>query len=527
MTRALSLRSRLLLAVGAVTLLALSLTGALVFTSLRSYLYTQVDNTLATSSRAVEMTAGDPEQVTAHGEFFVPSGTGPGGAAPGRGNSPPGGAYGPGASPFCAVGRETAPGMFIAVLSATGQVVSGAAGREECPAFQPGSASYFPKLPAVITGFSRSGSGRGEPTTYFTVASTTAGGPAFRAQAAELSNGDVLVVASPVSGVTDTLSRLLVAELLVAAGALLAAVLLGLWLVRVGLRPLQDVERTAQAIAAGDLMHRVPNRSARTEVGHLAQAFNVMAERVEGLVTDLRSSESRLRRFVGDASHELRTPIAAVSAYAQLFREGAASRPEDLQRVMDGIERESARMANQVEDLLTLARLAERHGLGAEPVELVGLVMEASETAMLVGPAWPVDFVADDAVEVAGDRSSLRRVVDNLLSNVRAHTPPGTRATVTVGRVGAEAFIEVADDGPGISDEEAGHIFERFFRLDPSRSRQSGGAGLGLAIVVSIVDLHGGRVSAGPRPGGGAVFRVTLPALGQAAGAEEPGAGST
>jgi two-component system, OmpR family, sensor kinase len=528
-TSSLSLRSRLLLAVGAVTLLALSFTGALVYTSLRSYLYNQVDNTLATSSRAVEITAEDPEQVTRGGAFFVPSGRGPSGDGPGGAGGPLGAPHGAGASPFCAVGRETAPGMFIEVRSSKDQVVSGAAGQEECPAFQPGSASSSPELPAVITGFARSGSGPGGPTTYFTVTSTAAGGPAFRVQASELRNGDVLVVATPVSSVINTLSRLLLAELLVAAGALLAAVLLGLWLVQVGLRPLQDVERTAEAIAGGDLMNRVPNSSARTEVGHLARAFNVMAERVEELVTDLRSSEARLRRFVGDASHELRTPIAAVSAYAQLFREGAASRPEDLQRVMDGIERESARMANLVEDLLTLARLDERHGLGADPVELVGLVMEASETAMLVGPRWPLDFVADDAVEVAGDRSALRRVVDNLLSNVRAHTPPGTRTTVTVGRAraGADAFIEVADNGPGISEEQAGHIFERFFRLDPSRSRQSGGAGLGLAIVVSIVDLHGGRVSAGPRAGGGAVFRVTLPALGHSPGADEHVAGST
>jgi two-component system OmpR family sensor kinase len=351
----------------------------------------------------------------------------------------------------------------------------------------------------------------GGPTTYFTVASTAAGGPDFRARASELANGEVLVVATPVSSVANTLSRLLVDEVFVAAGALLAAVLLGLWLVRVGLRPLRDVERTAEAISGGDLMHRVPSPNARTEVGRLAGAFNVMLERVEGLVTDLRSSEARLRRFVGDASHELRTPIAAVSAYAQLFRKGAASRPDDLQRAMDGIERESARMANLVEDLLTLARLDEGQVLGAEPVELVGLVMEASETAMLVGPAWPLTFVAGDAVEVVGDRSALRRVVDNLLSNVRAHTPEGTLTTLTVGRTGAEAFIEVSDDGPGISAEQAAHVFERFFRLDPSRSRQSGGAGLGLAIVASIVERHGGRVTAGPGGLDGAVFRVTFP----------------
>jgi two-component system OmpR family sensor kinase len=289
-------------------------------------------------------------------------------------------------------------------------------------------------------------------------------------------------------------------------------VILGLWLVRVGLRPLKDLERTAEAIAGGDLMHRAPNANPRTEVGHLATAFNVMLGRIEALFSDLRASESRLRRFVGDASHELRTPIAAVSAYAQLFEEGASSRPEDLQRAMNGIEREAGRMGRLVEDLLTLAKLDEGQLLGAAPVELVGLAVEASEMARIVGPDWPVSFIADDAVEVLGDAAALRRVLDNLLSNVRAHTPAGTTTTITVGRTGGEAFVDVADNGPGITEEQARIVFERFVRLDPSRSRETGGAGLGLAIVASILDAHGGSVVASPRPGGGAVFRVILPA---------------
>jgi two-component system OmpR family sensor kinase len=510
-TGALSLRARLVLAVGAVTLAALSLTGVLVFTSLRSYLYSEVDGTLATSARAVEVSAEDPRAVTEHG-IFIPRAGGPAGG-PGPGHGPPGGEGGSGGSAFCAQGRESAPGMFIAVLTAEGQVVDGLAGLEECPAFQPGNMSSSPRLPSG--GAVGGGDGAHDGAQYFTVASSAAGGPEFRVLATRLDGNDVLYVATPVSGVAATLSRLLVAELLLAGGTLLASVLAGLWLVRIGLRPLRDVERTAEAITAGDLMHRVPNPNARTEVGRLSTAFNVMLERVEDLVTDLRSSEGRLRRFVGDASHELRTPIAAVSAYAQLFAEGAASRPEDLQRAMKGIERESARMGALVEDLLTLARLDEQQTLGAEPVELVGLAMEASDTAVVVGPGWPIEIMARDAVEVMGDPAALRRVVDNLLANVRAHTPEGTHTTVTVGRQGTDALVEVADDGPGFSAEQAQQLFERFFRLDPSRSRQSGGAGLGLAIVAAIVERHGGRVEARPRPGGGALFRVTLPAIGE------------
>jgi two-component system OmpR family sensor kinase len=276
---------------------------------------------------------------------------------------------------------------------------------------------------------------------------------------------------------------------------------------------LRDVVRTAEAISEGDLMHRVPNANTRTEVGHVATALNVMLGRIQRSFGDLQASENRLRRFVSDASHELRTPIAAVSAYAQLFKRGAAAHPEDLGRVMDGIERETARMGHLVEDLLLLARLDEHDPSALEPVELVGLAAEAVETGRTVGPDWPLTFVADDPVEVMGDRDALRQVVDNLLANVRAHTPSGTVTTVTVGRRGAEAFLEVADTGPGISEDQTGLVFERFYRADPSRSRQTGGAGLGLAIVATIVRAHGGRTEAVRAPGGGALFRVVFLAL--------------
>jgi two-component system OmpR family sensor kinase len=257
-------------------------------------------------------------------------------------------------------------------------------------------------------------------------------------------------------------------------------------------------------------MLRVPNANPRTEVGHVATALNVMLERIEVAFGELRASERRLRRFVADASHELRTPIAAVSAYAQLF---GRAREEDLGRVMSGIERETSRMGSLVEDLLLLTKFDERHVLDADAVELVGLAAEAAETARTVGPAWPVRLDAHDAVEVMGDRSALRQVLDNLLSNVRAHTPEGTAATITVRRAGDEAVIEVVDEGPGLSEEEAALVFDRFYRADPSRTRATGGAGLGLAIVASIVAAHGGHVAAQPRPGGGAVFRAVLPAL--------------
>jgi len=260
-------------------------------------------------------------------------------------------------------------------------------------------------------------------------------------------------------------------------------------------------------------MSRVPNVNTRTEVGHLSNALNVMLERIETSFGELQESENRLRQFVADASHELKTPIAAVSAYAQLFQRGAATKSQDLERVMSGIERETQRMGQLVEDLLLIARFDEDHVLELHEVEMVGLAAEAVETARIVGPAWPITFIASEPIEVLGDRLSLRQVIDNLLANVRAHTPSGTTATVRVRRENGDAVLEVADDGPGFNADQSRDIFERFFRTDASRSRETGGAGLGLAIVATIVRAHGGSTTGEPRESGGALFRVRLPAL--------------
>jgi two-component system OmpR family sensor kinase len=236
-----------------------------------------------------------------------------------------------------------------------------------------------------------------------------------------------------------------------------------------------------------------------------------MLGRIESGFAAVQASEARLRRFASDASHELRTPIAAVSAYAQLFRFGAAKSEEELGRVMVGIENETGRMARLVEDLLVLARFDEESSQKPELVELVGLALESVQTAHLMASDWPIEFMAGDVVEVMGDPVALRQVVDNLLKNVRAHTSRGTTTFVRVIRIEDKAVIEVEDDGPGLDDGDAPHVFERFFRSDPSRSRDTGGAGLGLAIVATIVEAHGGHAEAENGSRGGALFRIVLP----------------
>jgi two-component system OmpR family sensor kinase len=235
-----------------------------------------------------------------------------------------------------------------------------------------------------------------------------------------------------------------------------------------------------------------------------------MLEKIEEGVTALEASEAKLRRFVADASHELRTPLAAVRAYAELFTRGAAERPDDLERSMKGIGRESERMSVLVDDLLLLAHLDEGRPLEREPVALDAVVAEAVETARTLEPGRPVDARLEPTV-VEGDRDRLRQVVDNLLSNVRSHTPPGAPLEIGLVHDDGAAVLTVADSGGGMDAEQLSHIFERFYRADPSRARSSGGAGLGLAIVSAVVEAHGGQVDAESTPGDGTLFRLRLP----------------
>jgi two-component system OmpR family sensor kinase len=279
--------------------------------------------------------------------------------------------------------------------------------------------------------------------------------------------------------------------------------------------------KTASAIAAGDLSRRVEQTDERTEVGRLGSALNAMLSHIEAAVTTrdsslhaLEASESKLRRFVADASHELRTPLAAVRAYAELFTRGAASRPADLERSMTGITRESERMSLLVDDLLLLAHLDEGRPLQHDTVPLEEVVGESVETARTLEPDRPIEADLVPVV-VSGDRDRLRQVVDNLLSNVRAHTPPDAPLRVGLARNGKAAILTVADSGPGLDGEQRAHVFERFYRADPSRARSSGGAGLGLAIVSAVVVAHGGEVGVESTPGEGTTFRIRLPLANQ------------
>jgi two-component system OmpR family sensor kinase len=346
----------------------------------------------------------------------------------------------------------------------------------------------------------------------------------YRALAVPWPAGDgsgTIVLALPLHEVNSTLDEILVVELILGAIALVG-VGAGTWLlVRRGLRPLVRMADTATAIAGGDLTRRVEEDKAGGEVGQLGVAFNVMLTQIESEVAERRASEERLRRFAADASHELRTPLTSIRGYAELFRRGAADRPEDLALTMSRIESEATRMTSLVDDLLLLARLDRKRPLERNPVDVGRLVRDVVAGERVVHPDREYRLDIED-VRVLGDEARLRQVLLNLLANAANHTPAGTPIELSARSEGGEALIEVADHGDGLTPENAKRVFERFFRVDAARARgDGGGSGLGLAIVAAIVDAHGGRVEVESTPGHGACFRVRLP-VGETARAPQP-----
>ena len=327
-----------------------------------------------------------------------------------------------------------------------------------------------------------------------------------------LTDGRQLVVAVPLSELRSTLRRLSGIMVAVGLGVLVGLGLLAWWIVRVGLRPLEKIGHTAADIAAGDLSRRVEPADERTEIGRLGLALNAMLAQIERAFAERTASEDRLRRFLADASHELRTPLTSIRGYAELFRRGASERPDDLAKSMQRIEQEAGRMGILVEDLLLLARLDQGRPLEKRAVDLADLASDAVADARAVDRSRTIALSSNGPVVVQGDETRLRQVLANLLTNALHHTPSGTPVEVEVGQQNGTASVSVADHGPGLPPADAGKIFERFYRADPSRARESGGVGLGLSIVDAITKAHDGTVSVEQTPGGGATFRLRLPA---------------
>ncbi|WP_269855239.1 sensor histidine kinase [Streptomyces sp. RPT161] len=329
-----------------------------------------------------------------------------------------------------------------------------------------------------------------------------------------------VVVAASLDEVSSTVAQLSAAFWLIGGVVVVLLGLAGWFAVRAGLRPLRRIEATAAEIAAGHpLSHRMPEESPRTEVGRLSGALNGMLAQIESAFAARAESEDRMRRFVADASHELRTPLAGIRGFAELYRMGALPDEADIKRTMARIESEAVRMGGLVEDLLTLARMDEQRPLQLAPMDLRTLAADALHDTTALDPTRPVSLTGPGGADappgpalVLGDEARLRQVVANLVGNAVAHTPPGTPVRIGVGTAGGHGVLEVADHGPGLTPEQASRVFERFYRVDASRSRQEGGgAGLGLAIVSALVCAHHGTVHLETSPGGGALFRVSIP----------------
>ena len=471
----LSLRARLLICVVLLAAIGLAVADAATYVSLRSFQLDQVDAALDAGHVQVE-----------HAAAYPPVQGGAGSPTDGHDDGPP------------AQGID-----WYEVTTLGGQVVK--------KGFLVGGGAP-PKLPATIRLPAASEDHSGpERVAYFTVPGTS-GDDSYRIRASidPRQPNRILLVAASLNGVNDTLHRLMLVELLVSGAVLAAIAALGLWVVRLGLRPLREIEATAAMIASGDLSQRVERAEATTEVGRLGLSLNAMLAQIESAFKAREESEGRLRRFIADASHELRTPLAAIRAYAELFGRGAAERPQDLARSMSGISRESERMSVLVDDLLLLARLDEGRPLERAPVDLAAIAGEAVDAARVVDHDRPIEASLEPVV-VLGDRDRLRQVVDNLLSNIRSHTPPGTEVRVVVRAADGQAELSVSDTGPGLMEDEAEQVFERFYRVDSSRARASGGVGLGLSIVAAVAHAHGGEATAHSTPGGGATFVVRLP----------------
>jgi len=348
----------------------------------------------------------------------------------------------------------------------------------------------------------------------------------YRVASSALPDGATIVTGVPLASVDATVWGVAgvilgVAALATAGGAAVAAYVIGR-----ALSPLGRVAATASAVTGVRLDRGDVRLSARVadadlastdEVGRVGGALNALLAHVGDALAVRQASEETMRRFVADASHELRTPLATVRAYAQLSSREHPEMPDDLERNISRIDRESVRMGELVDQLLLLARLDSDAGAGQprpEPAEvnLSLVVAEAAGDARLAASDhhWHLDLDAEPVV-VHGDEGQLRRLVANLLANAAAHTPAGTNVTVALHAADGMNTLAVADDGPGVPPELQATVFERFARGDAARNRDAGSTGLGLAIVKAIAEAHGGTVALDSEPGR-TVFTVTLPA---------------
>ncbi|MFY1596232.1 HAMP domain-containing sensor histidine kinase [Micromonospora sp. WMMD737] len=498
--RSVPLRVKLVAAVLALVAAALLVISSLTTVFLRGYLIEQVDGELRGTTRSVDAVLNLYKEGRAGGTVL--------------------------------------PSDFVVALAEPGGVMS--------PVYDTRNfrSDQLPRLPDTVAGFAEE---TGEPRTVTSQDHRSR----WRMLYTQLPDGEVLAVGQHLTDVDRAVKRLVWIDLLVGGAVLVLLASIGAAIVRTSLKPLVEIERTAAAIAGGDLTRRVPDPEQgqpvpTSELGRLSRALNAMLNQIEVAFTAraaselaarsaeaaareaagsarasearARRSEERMRQFVADASHELRTPLTTIRGFSELYRQGAASAPEQTADLLRRIEQEAARMGLLVEDLLLLARLDRERPLSLAPVELPVLASEAVEAARAVAPERRIELEVTPGsgpLVVYGDDARLRQIIGNLMTNSLTHTPPEASVTLRLrAEPGNLAVVEVVDTGPGLTPEQAERVFERFYRVDAARTRRAGGntgTGLGLAIVAALVRAHHGTVEVAETPGGGATFRVRLP----------------
>jgi two-component system OmpR family sensor kinase len=462
-----TLRTRLIAILAVMITVGLVLSGAATYGALRNFLYARVDDQL----QQIQPIAVRVLIESAEGNV--------------TGDGAPGGTAG---LPIAA---------YAEARDANGNVIA-----SEAFGSSSGDSPYVPRIPNNLD----------TPTnTPITVPSLEDQSYLFRLLASPTVSGGTLIVAIPLADAQDTLERLVRSEVIVAIIVIGAIALLAWIIIRKELRPLDAMAAAATEIAAGDLSRRVSESHLRTEVGRLGLALNRMLERIEQAFEARKASEEGMRRFLGDASHELRTPLTSIRGYSELFRRGAADRPEDLALSMRRIEEEAERMGVLVDDLLVLASADRMRPMEAGDVDLQPMLQEIARDAQVADPERTIDLVTVSDLVVTGDEARLRQAVTNLVRNALVHTPAGTPIKLQLARDDRNAVIAIEDSGEGLSEEVLAHAFERFWRSDPSRARETGGTGLGLAIVEAIVRGHNGTVTAENISGRGARFTITIP----------------
>jgi two-component system OmpR family sensor kinase len=389
--------------------------------------------------------------------------------------------------------------ISLTLLNANGAVVGGIGGDLNSVSVRDYIGGYSP---ADVAKF------QGQP---FTI---KANGENFRVLALPLpSSLGSVAIAQSLTDVDRTLSRLQWLFFFIGLVIVCLIAFASRTMIKVGLKPLSEVENTAEKIASGDLSARLPDAKPTTEVGRLTTSLNTMLSRIEESFALRKASEDKLRRFVADASHELRTPLTAIRGFAELHRQGAVMGEKDTKQLLARIEGESIRMGSLVEDLLLLARLDQSREMEALPVDIAAVTSDAVASAQVAGPSHPISLSADvGELYILGDKNRIYQVVANLLANAKTHTPDGTKITVSIVRSDDGVRISVSDNGPGLSEEDQKRIFERFYRVDSSRVRVDGeGSGLGLSIVDAVMQAHGGNVSVSSELGKGATFILFFP----------------